>query len=453
MNNGLDKIHLIEREQLCENNYFQSLLEQACNKGLLGEREIERIQYECLALLAEKTERYNAGDSSSIPIEKAREIMNSIFFTISLSLKDCSCPDDAVSCLQHKPVNELYQNGRKIIDKMLVTTKTLHKKLISNLINTPNIFYGSTIKNGVNSFFKLYYPDFFAHETHITADYLPYNPIPQLDGIEFIRAYVIAVYYENRFLSYFNSDSIHHLLCGYDENYTELLMNLYAPVLTASLGCVIAGTNPFSLDITEQGIDAIAREFEQKSKAEIANVVSNAATKLCEKIQCPVGVVQYIQNSLAFIIDRINVAISENTLKRVFMLPEYPEDNPKILFSYGTKMDDELYRNVIDEIQRCNSLPNKISVIKSNIHSLADLEDVLLDAEMTSFEIQGVLCELSLPEIAVLSKKYFLHFDVDTLNLREQEILLRESLKEFVSKLSLENQTMIKQAEAALQEE
>lgn len=453
MNNELDKIHLIDRASLCEDNYFQSLLELALMKGVLKTSDIERIQYECLNLLAEKTERYNAGDSSSIQIEKAKELMNSIFFTISLCLKSYLNPDEAVSCLQHKPIKELYQNGRKMIDKMVFSTRAVHTKLLSELINTPNIFYSSTIKDGINRFFKLYYPDFFAHETYITADYPLFNITPKLDGIEFVKAYVEAAYYENQFMSYFSADNIHHLLCGYSEHYQELLMNLYEPVLMASLGCVIAETDLYHLDITPQGVDYISKIFEGKSKAEISKIISNATIKLYERLQCSDGLSRYIQDGLAVIVDKINRAISENTLNRIFILPTYPEDNPKIIFSYGKKMDDELYRNVIDKIVGYSSLQDKISIIKDNIFSLADLEDVLLDAEMTSLEIQGVLAELSLSEIAVLSKKYNLYFDADPLNLREQEMLLRESLKAFISKLPFEKQMMIRQAETALQEE
>ncbi|MDD6800266.1 MAG: DUF6179 domain-containing protein [Firmicutes bacterium] len=453
MNNELEKKHLIDKARLSGDNYFQSLIEQACDKGILGKSDIERIQYECLSLLAEKVERYNSGDSSSIRVEKAKEILDSIFFTISLCLKAYLQPEDAAACLLHNPVKELYRDGRKKLDIMLAATKAVHAKLTSQLINTPNVFYSSTLKDGINGFFKLYHPDFFAHETHITADYPLFNTIPKLNGIEFIRAYVGAAYYENQFLKNFSADNIHHLLCGCDENYQELLINLYEPILTASLGCVTAGIDPYRLDITLQGIDLIEDKFGQKSKAEISEIVSNAAVILCEKLKCSEGLSRYIQNSLEKIVDIISRGVSENSLNRIFVLPAYPEDKPKIIFSYGTKMDDELYRNVINEISECGSLRDKILIIKEYIHSLADLEDVLLDTEMNSPEIQAVLEELSLYEIAALSKKYFLFFDADTTNYREREMLLRESLKIFVSALPPEKQEMLKKAVSVLKEE
>lgn len=107
MNSGLDKISVIEVGKLDSEYYFQSLLEQAYSKWLLSGSDIERLQYECLNLLAYKTERFNAGDSSSIRIEKAQDIMTSNLFTISLWLKTYTNPDDAVTALQNETISEI----------------------------------------------------------------------------------------------------------------------------------------------------------------------------------------------------------------------------------------------------------------------------------------------------------------------------------------------------------
>lgn len=453
MNNNLDVRHILDRAQLSEENYFQSLIEQASIKRLLTEHDIERIQYECLNLLADKTEQYNSGDSSSIRVEKAQEIMNSIFFTIGLCLKTYPHPDNAVNALKRETMSELYQKGRKRIGTMLTETKLIHTKLLSQLVNTPNVFYRSTIEGGILGFFKLYYPDYGAQEIHMTADYPICNPIPKLMGIEFIKAYVEAIYYENCFCSFFSAEDIHHLLCGYAADYYELSLNIYEPVLTTAIGCVIAEIDFRYLDITVQSIGVLSKFFSRKTKDEITTIIYNAAAELNQQLQFSQGLYLYIKSSLSGIVNKIVIAAHDNTLNRIFCTPAYPEDNPKIIFSYGDKMDDELYRKVIDRIVQCHSTQGKIEIIKKHIHSLADLEDVLLDAEMTNLEMQAVLHELSLPEIAALSKKYHLQLDIDAYNLREQEQLLRENLKLFISTLPIAQQEMLKQTETALQEE
>lgn len=453
MNNGLDKIKVIDAGKLDSEHYFQSLLEQAYSKGLLNDSDIERLQFECLNLLAYKTERYNAGDSSSIRIEKAQDIMTSNLFTISLWLKTFPNPDDAVTALQNEPINEIYQKGRGRIDTMLASAKTIHARLLQQLVDIPNVFYSSTINGGIKGFFKLYYPDFAAHEIHITADYPTFNPMPKLAGIEFIQAYLNCLYHENLFCSNFADDDVHHLLCGYMEDYAEHLMNIYEPVLLAALGCAIAGTDPKRLDITEYGATHLYWQFIDMPPSEIAEVIQNAVAGLIRVFDCPQGLVQYLQGSLPSIISRVQTATREQTLNRVFVLPFFPENKPKIILSFGEKMDDEKYRKIIEEIAECRYSNDKVSIIKEHIYSLADLEDVLLDADLTGEETQAVLHELGLPEIAALSKRYMPMDDMDTFDLREQEQRLRNSLHDFIAALPQKHQDMIAKTGVAMQEE
>jgi len=453
MNSGLDRIRVIEAGKLDSEHYFQSLIEQAYGKGLLADSDIERLQYECLNLLAYKTERYNAGDSSSIRIEKAQDIMTSNLFTIGLWLKTYPSPDDAVTALQNENINGIYEKGRKRIDTMLASAKMIHAKLLHQLVDTQNVFYSSTIDGGIKGFFKLYYPDFSAHEIHITADYQTFNPMPKLAGIEFIQSYLNGLYYENLFCSYFAADDIHHLLCGYLEDYAEQLMNIYEPVLLAAFGCSIAGTDIKHLDITEYGAAHLYHQFADMPHNEIAGTLQNSAAEIMHVLDCPQGLEHYLQSSLPLIIARVQTAARERTLNRVFVLPSFPENKPKIIISFGDKMEDKQYRKVIEEIGQCRFSQDKIAVIKEHIHSLADLEDVLLDADLTQEEIRTILQELSLPEIAAFSKKYQLSSDVDTFELREREQMLRETLQSFISALPTKQQELIIQAGKAIQGE
>ena len=280
MNNSLEKSSIIEKENLSSELYFQSLVEQGYSKGLFTDSDIERLQYDCLAFLAYKVERFNGGDSSSIRVEKAQDIMASNMFTIGLWLKAYPNPDDAITAIQNEQIAELYQKGRKRIDTMIMASKAVHSQMIGRLADTKNVFYRATIVDGIKGFFKLYYPDFGAHEIHITADYPIYNTIPKLAGIEFIHAYLSALYYENRFCYYFTPGDIHHLLCGYEEDYQELLINIYEPILIAAIGCVIAGSDAHTLDISGGGAEYLNRIFTGKAKAEILTVLQNAALEL-----------------------------------------------------------------------------------------------------------------------------------------------------------------------------
>ena len=438
MISNLKKIGVIEKDKLSGELYFQSLLEQGYPKGLFSGRDIERLQNECLAFLAHKVECFNAGDSCSIRVEKAQEIMASIMFTIGLWLKTYQNPDDAITAVRNEPITELYQKGRKRINTLLTVTKAIHAKLLHHLIVSPNVFYRSTIEGGILGFFKLYNPDFSAQEIHITADYPLFISPPKLAGVEFIKAYVEAAYCENMFCSYFPSDDIHHLLCGYEKDYQELLLNIYEQVLTAAIGCIIAGTDAHGLDISGNGTLYLKRLFVGKTKTEILAVIQNAAHALKRIFSFPIKLDLYVQRSLSFIADITEIAMREQSPGHVFYAPIYPEYKPKLCFPLGDKMDNGKYRKVVNEIIQCRFLQDKIAIINEHIHSFADLEDVLSDAQLTHKEIMAVLNELSLPEVAALSNKYSIISEVEAFDFRKQEQVMRECLRNYVSALPKE---------------
>ncbi|MPW24302.1 hypothetical protein GC105_00650 [Alkalibaculum sp. M08DMB] len=447
---NIEKFSRIDRLKLNEEHYFQSLLEQAYLIGLLSEDELEKIQFDCLAILARRAEQYNNGDSSSIQVEAAQNILTSIMFTVGLYLKTCDCPDDAIDALRKEKLETLYLYGRKQIDKMLNITKLLQGRIINDLIDTPNIFYGSTIADGINGFFKLYRQDFSAHEIHITADYPTYHEVCGLVGIEFIKQYLENIYCENSFCNHFTADCIHHLLCGYHEDYQNLLINLFEPIFITALGCVIAHADVSNLKLSFADIDYLTRIFKGASNEKTELILQSALDELRKLFSLPAYTLRYMKKGLPKIISVIENAIVLNTMDRVFLISKYPENTPVLSFSFGDKMDDELYRKIIDEIMQSQDTSTKIKIIKENIYSFADLEDILLDANLSAEDVNAVLHELTPTEIVALIKKHPMLQEIELYNLRESEVLLCNYLNDFLIALPPQQQIWIKKAAKAI---
>lgn len=448
---NIKKISKIKRITLSDEHYFQSLLEKACIAQLLSEAELEKIQFDCLVLLAKKTEQFNSGDSSSIRIEKAQDILTSIMFTIGVALKAYPSPDDAVSAVQSIGVESIYTEGRKRIGILVDQTRKQQLLLVSHLLQTKNDFYSATIVDGINGFFKLYDADFAAQEIHITADYPVYNKTKRLLGIEFIMQYLKQLYFENMFCTHFFHDDIHHLLCGYDERYENLLMNIYEPVLASALGCILADTPKNLLKITPEIQALLYHHFTGKDHVQIEKILHNALSKLEKTLSFSDSLISYVKQSLCSLATAIENGIKTGNLERIFIVPKYLEDNPKLLISYGEKMDDEQYRKLLTEFMNIESLTDKISIMKNQINSLADLEDLLLDAELSTDEIVIILKNLSPSEIVALMKKFSLSYEMSFSELRDCEKILCEGLHEFVSSLPLEQQVLLEKAMKALE--
>lgn len=110
---------------------------------------------------------------------------SSIMFTIGVQLKTYQSPDDAITAMQRDGLEVIYEEGRKRIDRLIKQAKMRQVALVDRLLQTENVFYAATIVDDVKAFFKLYYPEFMAHEMHITADYPVYNKTEKLLGIEY----------------------------------------------------------------------------------------------------------------------------------------------------------------------------------------------------------------------------------------------------------------------------
>jgi hypothetical protein len=449
----IEKISLLDKNNLSEEFYFKSLLSEAYYHSLLSEANIEKIQTECLRLLLSKTEQYACGESSSVRVEVAESIMTSNLYTIGIYLKSFPCPDDAVNALLEESIYDIYNKGRNLIELKLKAVTHLYHMVIDNLLNTENYTYSSTVIGGIKGFLKLYNADFEAQEIHITADYPICNHIKNLVGIEFIEKYLEAVYYENMFCEFFSSEAIHHLLCGYDEQYQDLIFNLFEQVLTCAIGCILVETNAVNLNLSVDQVKRIYVLLSEKTRAATEIVIVDAYNKLLKELSISnFALEKYMEKALSQIISNVFNSVKIDKLERVFIHPKYFEANSQTYFSYGEKMEDEKYRDIINEIIRCRFISDKIAIIKSDIKSLADLEDLFFDANLTAEEINAVLKELDIAEIAALAKRHPYKIEFEAIDLGETEIAFRLCLNKYILSLSQEKQSLITIAIGMLKE-
>jgi len=441
---NIERINAINKRNLNEEFYLQSLIEEATRCNLLSDNDIEKIQFGCLELLAYKVKCYNGLDSDSIRVEFAENIMKSNLYTISLYLKSFLLPEYAVEALQNTTISDLYDLGKRHVQSKLNATKHLHLLVVKNKLNTENYTYNSTVIDGIKGFFKLYDPDYSAHDIHITADYPTCYPIKNLVGVEFIKKYLENIYYENQFCSYFSLDKIHNLLLGYHKEYCALVINIFEQVFTSAIGCILIGVSAKTLTVSSNQVDKLYIELSSKTDQQIIEIIHKANLLLQKELSIKSKTLQtYLDKCLPVISSNICNAIKINTLDKIFITRHNTEIDATFSFSFGVKMDNETYRNLIDNIMQCRFLSDKIDIIKNNIHSLSDFEDMLLDSELTKFEIMNILKLLNTVEIAALIKRHPYQPDTDALELKDNEIMLNSCLNNYVNLQTLFFQNQI----------
>lgn len=441
----IEKRRIMDRTNLSGETYFLSLLQAGHHYGFLTDSDLEKIQRQCLELLAAKADEWSRGKSSSIRTERAENIMKSNLYTIGLYLKTLPDPEAAVQELKTATVKDMYQKGRKILGAKLHTAKHFYHLVLKNKIVTVNEAYNATLgKSGIGIFFNTYNPDFEAHEIPASIDYQLCRPVTDLAGVEFIQKYLENVYLENEFCRHFAAEDIHHLLSGYDENYQHLLINIFEQVLTGAIGCLLAGGNVRKLEINPEEVRALQEELSGDEDRAIACKIRKAAGDLSEleNLTRP-SLRDYIEKSLPKITANILHAVRTNTLDKTFVPPLHPERKPSIRFFSNAKMADEAYREMIAELLVCRFSTDKLALIREKVKAFDDLEDVLLDARLSVKEILLLFDSLGDMEIAALIKRHPFHSDVQAVEVSEAEKTLRFSLKTFLEKLPSERRERI----------
>jgi len=442
---NIEKRHIINSNNLSGASYFTSILQEAYDCGLLSDSEMESIQLQCIKLLAQKCERYNLGESSSIRVEVAESIMKSNLYTIGLYLKSCPDAESGVGELITETISEIYEKGRKLINKKLETAKELYKQVEENKLPTLNYTYNATIsKHGIGSFFEAYNTLYEAHESPAFIDYQLCNPLMDLEGVEFIEKYIEHLFWENEFCRNFAPEDIHYLLSGYDEGYQDLLINIFEQVLTAAMGCSLVNRRVLKLDILEEEIQGLYNSLSIDDDYVLALKIRGAAEKVLEEMNVTShGLRRYIEKSLPQITSHILQAVKTNTLGKIFVSPVNPDLKPRIQFFTGNKMDDEDYREIIEELIICRCSSDKLQIIKEKVKSFGDLEDLLFDAQLSEAEIASLLDILGDIEIGALIKRHPYISDIQAVDLSEAEQTLRLYLKNYIDGLELDRKGKI----------
>lgn len=188
-----------------------------------------------------------------------------------------------------------------------------------------NISYRETILS-IESFFRKYDIQFFAHDIPCNIDYQLCHDVPEeLQGIKYINEYLRRFILENRFCSRFDSDIIIKLLEACCPDYRELLINIYEPVATNALGIALRYDNATysavtSLAVTEEDRRCLLDLFHQWDKRELVKNLRHAAAKVCNALHVSnASDLKYLEAAAESLCPRILAALPTQRLDGIFM--------------------------------------------------------------------------------------------------------------------------------------
>lgn len=388
----------IDPSRLRGSAYLQDLLTEGVRAGILTEPDVETVQMGCIELLAAQIELENRGYSSSVPEETAQKMMASIAYTVGLGLKTCPDADEAAETLRSTPVGVLHARGGARIAKLLREIRALHKKAKETRLDVPNAFYNATLDGSLKAFFRRYDPEFAADESNFLPEYPLFLPVRETNGVEFAHAYTQRLYAENRFCAQFPAEELQELFARSVESLPHASVNLFRCVLHAAVGTLLLKGELYTLCLSESDV----RDLYDLLKTQTPNEVEGrAAEALLLPAEDP-----YISDCLHAAVGTLCKAAAQPfpRFRDLFLAPVRQPEAPKPVFRAETRMPDEQYRALLEQLGEAQTAEERVQIIRTQVTSLGDLADLLHDGAWSEDELDALFATLDDLSLAVLEK-------------------------------------------------
>lgn len=149
-----------------------------------------------LRLLAARTERYTMGESSSVTVETAQALLESIRYTLALG---CEVQGHSPAALpQDTSLSALLMAGQAEAERRAKAGKALLTRAKVLLSDIDDAALQETLAE-LGQFFRRYDLWFFAHDIPCAIDYILDMPISEdLQGIDYVNAYLQTLLAEGR---------------------------------------------------------------------------------------------------------------------------------------------------------------------------------------------------------------------------------------------------------------
>ena len=225
-------------------------------------------------LLEERIRRYTMGDSSSVPVDTARRLLESILYCLDIQRRadKNALPDSA-------PMKTRWQAG---VDAAKRTAKRA-KLLLLQAQRTPppltNTAYCDTM-TALPAFFAGYDADFFAQEIPCSFDYPLCQPVSDaVLGAEYIKDFLRRLLAENTLLRAFAPETLLALYEKYYIDYADLLVNLYLPAAEMAVLCALSAAPVCALSLTPEQLASLNKKLLSISGAEALQTIEDAAER------------------------------------------------------------------------------------------------------------------------------------------------------------------------------
>lgn len=405
----IEKNHLIDEKNIDQKYYFQSFFQTVCEKGLLSEEQIQRIQLGLVDLMGKEITRYTNDESSSVRVEAAQQILQSITYCIGYFLKSTIDVTQKLDILKSVEIAELYYQGMKSVAGLKAEAYVLLQELKKSSLKLEHYAYRDTIFTALPEFFHDYDIEFGAHDISASIDYQLYDYKDELLGVEYIHDYLTRLRSEELFLRHYPADKINQLLKSFDKEAEHLLVNIFELVLNNAMGCALLGKSILELHILEKELEWLQETLSPLNKVMLTDKLMEAYEEAFVGIITEDRVIAYVKAAIPKLAGRLEYHLQTGTLDKLFLpmdrrcREDYYED--------GKPMEDESLRELIEQLKDCETTYDKIALVKKCVHSTADLME-LLEESFLEEEYSQLFKSFTDNEKDILQKSILYHYGI-----------------------------------------
>ena len=270
-----------------------------------------------VALLAWQTRKYTKGESSSVTIETAQELLASLRYTLAVVTEETHIPQERLLTEELPP---LIRQGQELLQGRLARAKQLWAAVCRTAPGLRNVYYADTLR-GIGDYFKRYDLYFFAHMKPPCIDYpLLIAADEALQGLDFTEEYLKRVLTENLILSRFNGGTVGELLRTVHGNIEEAYLNLCEQPLTNALGLALLGKDARRLRIGNAEQEELLYLLQNKTREQRRQLLRGAALGLCGELETGDAWSRgYVTEFAESLLPRLDAAISAEDVSNIFI--------------------------------------------------------------------------------------------------------------------------------------
>lgn len=297
----ISRLNPLSPSRLDQNHYLQSLVQAGLAAGLIAAETVGQVQLEIVGLLNELVLRRTSGQSSSVRVEAAQNILLSVLYCLDNYLLGQTSPEAALACLQAESVSGMHSLGLEQVRAKLQAARRLWLQARASMLDIPLLAYTDTINQAIPEFLDSYDPMFAAHETMGSLDYPLALPEWRQTGINFLITYLERLQQENLFCATFRVAEVRQLLQRYGHayglDYREALINLFEVVANNAVLAVISGENGSPLLVSRGGARRVQVALSGLPEERLSALVNEVAVQISRDL--PTSVAVYLRRYLA----------------------------------------------------------------------------------------------------------------------------------------------------------